>query len=139
MAINTSSIVGKLVKFISVKDSAIDWEKSLCTQEEYEVERDLLKLVFKEDDKPTVLVFLNPCAVQNRKNVMDASAKGYQREEFMSIFHNVFQALFVGMADSLVNDHAPCGCSPSLMQALDEQDIILEAGKLLIEKSTTKK
>lgn len=139
MAVKTSSKVEKYVKFISKVDDSIDWKNSLCTQEEYDTERDMLKLAFIVGSEPSVFVFNNPAAVVNRKSVMDASAKGYQREEFMSIFHSVFTQLFVGIAPDLTSDHKPTTCNNELMQALDEQDIILEAGKWLIEKSSSKK
>ena len=139
MAVKTSSKVEKLVKFISKCDDAIDWENSQCTAEEYEVERDMLKLSFIKDASPSVFVFSNPAAVVHRKSVMDASARGYQREEFMSIFHNVFTQLFLGLAPDLTSDYKPTSCTNELLQALDEQEIILEAGKWLIEKSSSKK
>lgn len=166
MAISLESKIKKeqVFKTVSVKDSAIDWEKSDIDISEIEdaddeieakkqafvKERDCTKLCYKEDDKPTIFVFKHPKSLESSKIIADIQLKvaglGAKKGKGNSpsdLWYELIDALLLGTAENFIDDYSNImrdkntkKVSNEIMAALAEQNIVAElAGALLAESN----
>ncbi len=101
----------RLLKVISVLDTAIDWEKSYSEdrdlsedgkQNSYLVTHDISQLVFLEGEKPTLCVFKHPARVEVSRKVRAAYTRHLSNMNGKSdLFTEIFNIAFLGKQEGL--------------------------------------
>lgn len=169
MAISlVSKNVSEYVKLISVNDSAIDWDASypdvevgeddtelLEAKQKYHIDsKDYLKLVYKENDEPTIFIFKNPKTLENNKLIsniqLGVAGIGKKKSEAADLWFQTFDALCIGTASNMLDeptyiprDKNTKQIDKGVMQALSSQGVISEMAGILLsisnDKGTSKK